>query len=136
MVEVNLGAMKVSAQGGPWALTLYQREFKESGKRFDWYADQEEAFAAADAALANNANITNLEYTGKLEPLFLLRTLWACVKNADEDTPSFDVWLRTLDISMSPYAMWKWEVFELIKAELFRIPQVETNPETEEEPKE
>lgn len=134
MVEVNLGALKVSAQGGPWALTLYQREFKESGKRFDWYADHEEAFAEADEAVSSNDGITNLEYIGKVEPLFLLRTLWACVKNADDETPSFEAWLKTLDISMSPYAMWKWEVFELIKAELFRIPQVEANTEAEEEP--
>lgn len=141
MREVNLGALKVRAQGGPGALTFYQREFKDNGKRYDWYADQEEIFSAADAARnacieagEDDGDVIASNYIAALEPLFLLRTLWACVKNADESTQPFDEWHKSLAISMSPVAGWKWEVWLLIQAELFREPKTEENPEAEEEP--
>ena len=134
MREVNLGALTVSAQGGPWALTLYQREFKESGKRYDWYSDYEEAFAEAEQALKENPKINDTEYLSKIEPLFLLRTLWACAKNANEESiPSFEEWIKSLEISMAPWAAWKWEVWLLIQAEIFRNPQIEAQAEVQEE---
>lgn len=136
MREINLGAEKLSAQGGPGALTLYQREFKDNGKRYDWYTDQEEAFSEAEKSREANGELNISKYIQGLEPLFLLRTLWACAKNADESIPAFEEWHKTLDISMSPWAAWKWEVWLLIQAELFRNAQVEAKAEeTEEKPK-
>lgn len=146
MREINLGAEKVSAQGGPGALTLYQREFKDNGKRYDWYADQEEAYAKAENMRASFAveaaessetqgEFDSIKYISALEPLFLLRTLWACAKNANENSvPSFEEWHKSLDISMAPWADWKWEVWLLIQAEIFRATkdQTQTPPEQEE----
>lgn len=104
---VSLDSGDVSAQGGPWALHLYQREFSEPGSKADWYADYVAAFS--DFAIEGN-----------VDPFFLLKTLWAMARNADDSVPSYQKWLESVDCSMALNEPWQLEVVSAINAEIFR----------------
>lgn len=114
MRTINLGNQKVSVQGSPWALFIYQREFvNDEGKHADWYED-------FDGNVVANEDL--LLY---VSPLFALKTCWAMARNHDDDIPGFDEWARPLEISMHPNASWIGEVVDAIFAELFRISEEE-----------
>lgn len=101
-----------SVQGSPWALMLYQREFKDDGKNADFYADFVGFLETIEDIRAGNA--FSVDFT------FLLKTAWAMAKNADDSIPDFETWARESDISMDPSAPWMMEVQDAIFAELFR----------------
>ena len=102
-----------SVQGSPWALMLYQREFKdEEGKNADFYADWVDYLIAIDDA-QNGKSAT-------IDVMFLIKTAWAMAKNADDSVPNFETWARESAISMEPGAPWMTEVQTAIFAEIFR----------------
>ena len=110
MRRIKLGDAVVSAQGGPWALFLYDGEFAEDGKKANWYEDRERGL------------VLNEDGTMERDPLFLLKTLWAMAANAGgDDFPSFKEWARPLEVPMGPGAPWVAEVVAAIFAEIFRL---------------
>lgn len=118
MREINLGNEVVSVQGSPWALFLYNREFSTNEERADWHSDFQKAYAGFT------------QDSARVEPLFLLKTCWAMAKNQDDSIPSFETWLKPLDIGIGMDQPWVWEVNDAIFAELFRFEQ-----DSEEKPK-
>lgn len=119
MRAVNLGGVEISAQGSPWALFVYQREFSTPDEKCSWYADYDEARAEFEPTGDEQADA--IKAVGGMDPLFCLKTLWSCAKCADDAVPPFEPWMRSLEgVSMSPYAPWKLEVMALINAEIFR----------------
>ncbi|NGM16953.1 hypothetical protein GMI70_02840 [Eggerthellaceae bacterium zg-893] len=116
MIEkIKAGREEVRVQASPWALFVYAREFGS-----DWYADYEAAFRDVPDSEVSDGEVLNLgDVVKAIDGLFLLKTLWACAKNADDGIPGFEAWARGVRLDMSPYAVWKLEVNALINADLF-----------------
>lgn len=123
MRTIKLGSAEVRAQGSPWALFIYQREFATQDGPADWYADYEAAFSRArEAPRDEEGRVDVARFLAGIDPIFLLKTLWAMARNADDAVPAFEEWAPSLDgVSMAPVATWKLEVNSAINAELFRV---------------
>lgn len=126
---IHLGDVEVCAQGSPWALFLYQREFSTPDHKVSWYDDYRDTTEdwqqsqSDDAEQRQAENIVNS--VSAMDAMFLLKTLWACAACHDEaNTPSYEKWLKKVsadgDIPMAPFSVWKMEVSALINAEIFR----------------
>ena len=140
MRVIHLGDVEIQAQGSPWAVFLYQREFSTPDHKVSWYEDYEqttddfEYSQADDATQRQTENI--VRSVSALDAMFCLKTLWACAACHDEaHTPPYEKWLKQVsaegDIPLSPFSSWKLEVSALINAEIFRY-RAKAKPETAE----
>ena len=140
MRTIHLGDVEVKAQGSPWAIFLYQREFSTPDKPCSWYDDYESTTATPMESTAEDEKVRreeNVVYSVEaLDCMFCLRTLWACAACHDErNTPPFETWLKSMSektaISMAKFSLWKLEVSALINAEIFRFGPQAKQEETE-----
>lgn len=106
MRSVKIGDSEIGVQGGPWALVLYEREFKP---------DHPDFFSDVHRYAPNPIEGRNFA-----DPMFLLRCLWAMAKNADDAFPPFERWTKSLDISLQENEPWTLEVVSALNAEIFR----------------
>lgn len=121
MRTVHLGNVEISAQGSPWALFLYQREFSTPDKQCSWYEDYDAAHK--DYKASEDKQVEAVNRLSALDNMFCLKTLWACAASVDDSLPPFEQWLKSLadaDIPMVALPLWKMEVSVLINAEIFR----------------
>lgn len=98
---------EMQVQGSPWALHLYQNEFAVDGVKADFYGDLENYFAC-------------YEEHKPVDVIFLLKIAWAMGKNADDDLPNYEDWLRDLDVSACATEPWIDEISGAMMGELFR----------------
>lgn len=122
MRKINLGNVEVRAQGTPWALLIYQREFSTAEKKCSWYED----YAASQVVGMDDDLPQVYKAVAGCDAVFLLKTLWVCAYACEDVAVGFDEWVKGLEgVSMAPFSVWKMEVLALINAELFRIGQEE-----------
>lgn len=131
MRTVHLGNVEVSAQGSPWALFLYQREFSTPDKQCSWYEDYDAAHRPHE--VSEDEQVEAVNRLSSLDNVFCLKTLWACAASIDESLPPFEQWLKSLvgaGVPMVALPLWKMEVSVLINTEIFRY-QAKTEKEQE-----
>ena len=105
MIRARIYGREVAMQGGPYSLLAYRREF-DSDLIGDLLAL--EGVMATDAAAATEG---------------MLRVAWAMCRTADEATPGYGEWLRSLDgegFSLRADASPLGVIDSAVWAELFR----------------
>ena len=134
MRTIHIAGKELHAQGSPWAVFLYQREFSTADEKCSWYEDYERSTHDFEPVEDKETNVVNS--VSALDSMFCLKTLWACVAAVDETVAArqFEPWLKELstngeDVPMTPFSLWKLEVSALINAEIFCYRAKEETPQ-------